>query len=132
MTRRDSGFTLLEVVLALAILMLMLVPLLGAISGGMRNISKMEQREIALRLAQDRMSEIEMIKMPDAEEVDNGDFDEYPGYRWEVESIKPPVLQLMEDQIQGLLAFEVHVRVYWEDRGVENSVELSTLMVGQK
>ena len=128
--RAGAGFTLLEVVAALAILMLFLVPVLGAVTQGLRNVEHVRSRSLALRLAQDKMTEIEMMPIPEYEGEDRGDFDrEYPGYRWEQENIKSPDIQLMEEYIVGLKGMEIHVTVFWLEGEDEKSVKLSTIIL---
>lgn len=131
----ERGFTLLEVVVAIAILALFLTPVLGSVSNGLRSVDRVRSRSLALRLAQDKMSEVEMVKVPDAEETSDGDFgDDYPGYRWEMETVKTPELELLEMAITTtpIVAWEVHLRVFWTEDGGERSVELSTILVGRK
>jgi general secretion pathway protein I len=126
----EAGFTLLEVVAALAILVLFLVPMLGAVTQGMRSVESSRKRELALTLAQNKMTEIEMLKIPDTEGSDDGDFGkDYPDYRWEEEAVKTPELQLMEQYLPGLQAMEIHLRVIWTESGAEKSVQLNTLLM---
>jgi len=126
----SSGFTLLEVVVAMAILMIFLVPILGAISQGLRNVESVKKRSVALRLAEDKMAELEALPVPMAEEVKKGEFgDMYPGYLWETEYIKTPDLQLMEAALPNLKGMEVHLRVYWEEAGAEKMIQLNSLLL---
>ncbi len=126
---RERGFTLLEVIAALAILMIFLVPILGAITSGLRNIEAVRNRSKALRLAQDKMAEIEALPFPEVEEVKTGDFGrDLDGYRWEMEIIKTPDLQLMEEYL-NLKGMEIHLMVYWEEAGTEKVIQLNTLLL---
>lgn len=126
----SAGFTLLEVVAALAILMLFLVPVLGSVSSGLRGVASGRIRSEAMKLAQDKMTEIEMMKIPDFEGTTEGDFDsDHPGFRWEMETVKTPDIQLMETYIPGLKGMEVHLRVFFIDAGAEKSMQLDTLLL---
>ena len=128
--RNISGFTLIEVMIALAILMLFLVPLLGSVTTGLQSVVAARNRSLGLRLAQDRMTEIYMTPIPDAEGTTEGDFGrDYPAYRWEMEAVKTPDLQMMEQQIPSLKAMEIRLQVLWDENGAEKSVELDTLIL---
>lgn len=59
--RDAGGFTLLEAVVALAILGLALAPLLGSVSGGVRQQGRVEQALEAVALADARMSELSLL-----------------------------------------------------------------------
>lgn len=127
---RPEGFTLLEVVAAMAILVVFLVPMLAAVSAGLKNIEAIRRRSLALRLAQEKMAELESMPIPDAEGTDDGDFGrDYPDYTWRTEVIKTPDLQLLEATVASLQAMEVHVTVFWEEAGTEKSLRLNTILL---
>ena len=125
-----AGFTLVEVMAALAILVIFLVPLLGAVSQGLQFVGRAKQRTLALQLAQDKLAEVMMMKVPEAEETKNGDFGhDYQGYRWEVESVRPPIIQLLEQNFPGLKAMEMHVRVMYNEGGAEHVIQLDGIVM---
>ena len=127
---KEKGFTLLEVVAALAILVIFLVPILGAVSQAMHGIESAKNRSLALKLAQDKMTQIEMMPVPLEEGTEDGDFgSEHPGYRWEYEVVKTPDLQMMEEYIAGLRGMEIHLMVFWQERGMEKSLQLNTIVM---
>ncbi len=126
--KNQDGFTLIEVVVAMTILVMFLVPILGAISGGMKNIATAKRRSAALMLAQDKMTELEMMPVPETEGSESGDFSEFPDYRWEYEAIKTPDLELMEERI-GLIGMEIHLSVFWSEGQSEKSISLKTLIM---
>jgi general secretion pathway protein I len=126
--RDQRGFTLLEVMVAVAILALFLVPLLGSTIGGLTLIRSAENRETALRLCQDKMSEIEMTALPEEEGTRSGDFGrDYDGYKWKMEMVRSPDLQFVEENF-GVKAREVYLTVTWEEGGGEKSVSLATII----
>ena len=126
----SAGFTLIEVMAALAILVLFLVPLLGAVSQGLQFVGRAQQRTKALQLAQDKLADVMMAKVPEAEETKDGDFGrENPGFHWEVESVRPPILQLMEKQFPGLKAMEMHVRVRYDEGGSQHVIQLDGIVM---
>jgi general secretion pathway protein I len=109
---RREGFTLLEVLVAVAVLGLALVSLLGL---HVRNLALLERDQRiteATLLARALMTEAEIEPFPDVG-LTNGDFEDryperFPGVRWEREVLPSPVPDVRE----------VHVRVF---RGEEES-----------
>lgn len=87
--RNKTGFTLLEVMVAMAIMAITLVALLDSESASISRASEAKFTISASFLAQKKMAEIEVLK-PEELISDSGDFgDEYPGYSWEL-SVENP------------------------------------------
>ena len=79
----DRGFTLLEVMIAVALIAIALVTLLGSQSQSVFFANSAKFETMAALLAQSKMSEI-TIQAADLLSSDSGDFGEdYPGYAWE-------------------------------------------------
>ena len=79
----NKGFTLLEIMIAVAILAVALVTLLGSQSQSVFFANSARFETMAALLAQSKMSEI-TIQAADSLSSDSGDFGEdYPGYAWE-------------------------------------------------
>jgi general secretion pathway protein I len=79
----NKGFTLLEVMIAVALIAVALVTLLGSQSQSVSFANSAKFETMAALLAQGKMSEI-TIKDADSLSSDSGDFgDDYPGYAWE-------------------------------------------------
>jgi len=111
-TDRRAGFTLLEVLVAVAVLGLALVSLLGLHVRNIDLIARDERVTAATMLARALMTEVETGPFPDLA-VTEGDFElDYPGlypdFRWEREVTTTPVPNVRE----------VRVRVF---RGEEES-----------
>jgi general secretion pathway protein I len=88
----DHGFTLLETMISLSIIAIALTVLLTSQSQSLSLGGEAKFITTASLLAQDKMAEIEAM---DVKELmsDSGDFgDDFPGYRWEIESNQAPVL----------------------------------------
>jgi general secretion pathway protein I len=79
----NRGFTLLEVMIAVALIAIALVTLLGSQSQSVFFANSAKFETMAALLAQSKMSEI-TIQAADSLSSDSGDFGEdYPGYAWE-------------------------------------------------
>lgn len=81
---RQEGFTLLEVMVAVAIIAIALTALLGSHSQSVSLAGEAKFYTTASLLAQQKMAELELAGFDDLVN-DRGDFgEEFPGYRWEV------------------------------------------------
>jgi len=79
------GFTLLEVMIALAVISIALIALLGSQSQGLSLANESRFNTTASFLAQGKMAEIEAITDQRDLGSDSGNFeDEFPDYAWEV------------------------------------------------
>lgn len=90
MTSRSAqrGFTLLEVMVALAILATAFTALLSLHAQNLKTIARERSYTEALFLARERLAAVELQGAPDVGES-RGDFEgdhpgEYPGYQWEL------------------------------------------------
>jgi general secretion pathway protein I len=106
---RAVGFTLLEVLVALAVIAFAVVGLLGLHARNIKAIARDQNLTRATLLARELVSQIQyqvstqgMQNLGDAQ----GTFEGYPGYRWERQ-----VLPTGLDEIT-----EVIVRVIWDER----------------
>ncbi len=108
MTAHSSGFTLLEVMVSLAILSVSLVAILNLHSGGVRVHNYSKHLTVATLLARSKMIDVEEHLLdeglPEMNERMEGSFEEegYPGYWWTVEIVQPQ-LGLDATAIEGLL-----------------------------
>jgi general secretion pathway protein I len=125
-----SGFTLLEVVVALAIASLALVALFQAGSGGLFAVDTAARAEEALQRAQSHLAAVGRNAALVAGETSG---DDGGGYRWQLRI--QPVMQrqgLAADGVtmQTTSLFSVEVAVSWRDGGHERAVVLHTLRLG--
>jgi general secretion pathway protein I len=96
--RREGGFTLLEVMVALAILALALTTLVNIVTSNVRAAAHARATTIATFLARGKMVAFEDVVLEkgfqELDETSKGDFDEfgYPTYTWEclVEKVELP------------------------------------------
>ncbi|MBW1740121.1 MAG: prepilin-type N-terminal cleavage/methylation domain-containing protein [Deltaproteobacteria bacterium] len=83
-TCRYSGFTLLEVMVAMAIIAIALTAVFGSQSQSLSLASETKFSSTAVFLAQHKMAEIEAEDLPDLTS-DSGDFGkDFPGYHWDL------------------------------------------------
>ena len=85
LNRINSGFTLLEVMVALAIIATVLVTLLGSHLMSLNLAQKHKEQTLIALLARQKMEESFTVEF-DSLQNDFGDFSpSYPGYEWERE-----------------------------------------------
>lgn len=134
--RKDAGFTLLEVLVALAVLSLGAALTLSLVSGSLRNIRKVQLRNRAIQHAE-TVLEIALlddsVKQPTKK---TGDFEDGTRFSVEIEEYQPPSGQqtrLTAEQIQQQAQFPVKLFRYTvEVIGPESTVpdfRLQTLKV---
>jgi len=115
------GFTLLEVLVAIAVIATALVSLLGLHGRNIQIVAADQQIARATLLAQQAMTQaLVSAEFPDPTQS-RGDFAGDPGYHWEVEILRGPTRDLEE------LTREIRVRVFW-DGGGDQDVRLVTLL----
>jgi general secretion pathway protein I len=126
----DAGFTLLEVVVAVAIAALAMVGLFEAGTGGIFAVDTAARAEEALERAQSHLAAVGR----DAALV-QGDLngDDGGGYRWQL-SVRPVAQRqgIAADGItpQNTTLFSIEVAISWQSRGHERAVVLRTLRLG--
>lgn len=104
MIRREAGFTLLEVLVAVAVLGLALVSLLGLHVRNLALVERDQRVSEATLLARTLMTEVEIEPLPEVGAT-SGDFEEryperYPDLRWEREVLPTPFADLREVRIR--------------------------------
>lgn len=114
----NSGFTLLEVMVALALIGIALVAILRSLAMSVDVSNESKNISIATLLAKGKMAELESLGFPDVEEA-SGDFgEESPGFRWE--------RSVSETGVEDLR--KIVVRIIWQGNGNDKKVELVTLI----
>ncbi|MFN7135519.1 MAG: prepilin-type N-terminal cleavage/methylation domain-containing protein, partial [Myxococcales bacterium] len=104
----NAGFTLLELIIAVAILGVALVAI-HAINGGAVSMHAYSKRlTIATMLARSKMADIESKLqaegLPADDETEEGDFDEegFPRYKWKAEIIRPKTEDINTDSLLSM------------------------------
>ena len=113
--RQSTGFTLLEVMVAVTIMGMVLVILLGLKNKSMEDVALAEHITVATMLAKRTMVAVTASK-PSQPSEDEGEFPEadYAGYRWKTTISPTPLVQFME----------VRVAVLWKEGTRDETVEL--------
>ncbi len=93
-----SGFTLLEVLVAVVILGSTLAVLLGAVNRNLVLASDSKNISIARMLAQNKISEIELEGYP-SNKNEEGEFEDFPRFKWYL-SVVPLNISSLETDIK--------------------------------
>ena len=124
---REAGFTLVEVVVALAILALSLAVLLNVISNGISQTDRAQKLAQAGSLAQSLLAKVG-TEMPIQEGQVSGEFPE--GFRWRVRAERYGDAEDRGDW--PVAAYAISLEVLWGDASDEHSVALTTLRLAPK
>jgi prepilin-type N-terminal cleavage/methylation domain-containing protein len=129
-TPQSGGFTLLEVVVALAIAAIALVGLFQAGSGGMFAVDTAARAQEAVQRAQSHLAAVGR----DAALV-QGDFtdDDGGGYRWQLQVRQVATHQVLAPGGNAAVPatlYAVEVTISWPGRSGDRSVVLKTLRLG--
>ena len=112
---KKKGFTLLEVVISVAIVGVSLMMLLSAVNRNIDIAGKSRDAQIAALLAQKMLTNIELEGFPQVRE-EEGEFQDNPGFNWFL-SVLPYNLSLVETNIRL-----VRVLIVWNDGNDEFEV----------
>lgn len=109
MSGNPRGFTLLEVMIALAIVAISLVALLGLRNRDILLSRYASELMEATLLARQRITEVELAGFPELGER-SGEFAEADGFRWQQQVLAPELLPTLSDVVR-----EVRMTVSWAD-----------------
>ncbi|MGB7293766.1 MAG: prepilin-type N-terminal cleavage/methylation domain-containing protein [Thermodesulfobacteriota bacterium] len=106
--KSNNGFTLLEVLVAVAILGAGLTVLLGAVNRNLIMASQSKNLSIAGLLAQRMMAEVELEGYPEIRQ-EQGQFEEAPGFNWFL-TVMPYQIPNLDTEIRIVI-----LRITWDD-----------------
>ena len=120
----NPGFTLLEVLVAVAIMGMALAVLLGSVNKNLTLTSESRNLTVASTLAQKKMTEIESQGVPEEGE-EEGEFEGFPDFKWRlvVERLEIP------DLGESIDARKLKLTVIWEEgrKNLEVDMAISRL-----
>ncbi|HBX55186.1 MAG TPA: type II secretion system protein GspI, partial [Pseudomonas sp.] len=83
--KRSAGFTLLEVLVALAIFALVAASVLTASARSLQTAARLEDKTLAMWIADNRLTELQLADTPPGDGRDQGEL-EFAGRRWQWQS----------------------------------------------
>ncbi len=122
--KNEAAFTLLEVMVSIAILGVSLIILFELFSGSLKLARTSEDYLKATLLAQTKMNELK-LKNFDMEEADSGTFEDNPEYHWSV-TVKPYKTEFERAKEKEDIQ-EVELKVTWKFGGKKNEFNLVRL-----
>jgi general secretion pathway protein I len=118
---KRGGFTLLEVLVAVAVLATALVSLLSLHGKNIQTVAYDQRLSRATLLAQDLMTRTLVTDAFPDPTRSTGAFPNDRDYQWELEVLRGPTPELADDMR------EIHVRVFWDEREPD-AVRLVTML----
>jgi len=124
--RGEKGFTLVEIVVAMAILGISLVLVIELFSGGLRLGRASEEYTVASHLARQKAEEI-FLSREIGEGTEEGEF-EGTSYRWQVEVKKVDLVPvtLETDYRPPMDLYQIQVKIIWNSGSKERSTRIET------
>lgn len=122
--QRHSGFTLLEVVVAFAVLALVLTVLLQLYAGSLRNTRLAAEYSRASILAETQLARLG-VELPITVGVMAGSFDDR--YRWQTTSEPVDWLQSTTKDLIPVQPYKITIEVRWGQAGSEHAISLTTV-----
>ncbi len=125
----EAGFTLLEVLVAFAVLSVSLAAILAIYSTAFQSAARARSYAVATQLAEAKLNEVAVTGML-SEDVAGGILAEE--YEWAA-VISPLEWQEPDGGVEHpLKPYQVSVEVSWSEAGRERSVELHTVKLGRR
>jgi len=115
---RSKGFTLLEVMIALAILSLVAVAFLRTQAGSVRLADESNQISLATLLAQEKLAEVESAGFPEPGKISGTGDETFPPLRWE----------RIVSATEFLPLRKVLVRILWREGEKDRTLEMVTYL----
>jgi general secretion pathway protein I len=125
--KKNSGFTLVEIVVAMAVLGIGLVLVIELFSGGLRLGRASEEFTLAGQFARQKMEEV-FLAAEIGEGTEEGDFTDTT-YRWETVVKKVDLLpaSLETDYRPPAELYQIQVRVLWKSGAKDRAIRIETL-----
>jgi len=124
----NKGFSLLEVIVALAIMAIGYMAVFDLFSVSIKSVGISEKYQRAVNLANSKLSEIEMLNYETT--APSGTFENDKNFQWSL-NIEPYDSSL-NDPEKNINLSKVTLKVFWEDNPKPGNVELVTLKLDGK
>jgi len=124
----SNGFTLMETLVAMAILSISLVVILQLFSGGLKSSRLSDSHTRAVFHAREKMEEI-LLDDNFTDGITEGEFSD--GFRWKVQTLVLEPDPEEEDQLP-VDSFSIKVDVSWQEGSKEKHFEISTLKIAER
>lgn len=110
----ERGFTMVEALVAFAILAVMLVALYGAIGTSLNGLARSARYEEAILVAEGRLAELTALRAlpPTLEGTIEGS-----AYRWRVEAVAPAKAEPPELSLSPFRPQRIKLTIAWEENG---------------
>jgi general secretion pathway protein I len=110
----ERGFTLVEALVAFAILPLMLVALYGAVGTSLNGLARSARYEEAILIAEGRLAELAALRVL-PQTLEGGV--EGSGYRWRIDPIARPQPELFETSVSPFRPQRIKLTITWRENG---------------
>ncbi len=120
--QRPQGFTLIETLVAVAILAISLIVVLQLFSGGLKSGRVSDEYTRGIFYVREKMEEF-LLSDKLEEGVSEGEFED--GYRWVAEILRLEVTE--EDEKLPFDSFGISVKVIWDTGGGDKYFEIATI-----
>jgi general secretion pathway protein I len=118
----ESGFTLLEVIVATAIMAIAVIGLLALVSSSLANAARVKESDRAAMLARRQMGELMVSDpLPLGAEL-SGKFDDSTGWQARAEPFDAPASK----QAGQPMLVRIQLSIWWESEGRRKSVEFES------
>jgi general secretion pathway protein I len=126
-----SGFTLIEVLVAMTIMAISLTIVMGLFSGGLRSKKRAFDYDTAVELAKNKMQEILLVQSCELG-TQEGDF--HNGYSWEIEVIldEPESTNFKIKSARNYKMLIIKLKILWEHGDKTKIYSISTLKMEEK
>ncbi|MCX8122967.1 MAG: type II secretion system minor pseudopilin GspI [Spirochaetes bacterium] len=115
----NKGFTLIEILVAIAILSIAMLGIMSAVSSGILGITKNKNLTIAMLIAQSQMNKF-LIDNQRGPDLEDEPVSEYPGF-----SFSRTITRYENAMIGPIDAYKVVITVKWIERQQQRSYSIS-------
>lgn len=124
----NSGFTLIEILVAISVLSIALVVILQLFSGGLKSSRLSDAYTRGIFHAREKMEEI-LLETEFSEQVSEGEFED--AYRWRSEIVRQ---EQSEEEASKLPfdAFHIRVDIFWNEGEKEKNFGITTMKLVEK